>query len=236
MTIEEYKRLLGKGSLQRQYFEILQDGAPHCRKCAQQETGSEQLAGGGGVQGLERGTKNRPGIVIETTRRYCDVCGKQTKWDQWTGEFQESNSAAGLPVALQTRILDHYGYTDSIEQRKRQAHELVIDHRLPMERWGTAESSNPIDMSEEDIQNKFQLLKKDKSGNHNLLKSRACEHCIATGYRGYPLGIKFFYEGDERWPEDCPTSGPGAERGCVGCGWYDFDAWRLALNKKVKHE
>ena len=26
MTIEEYKRLLGKGSLQRQYFEILQDG------------------------------------------------------------------------------------------------------------------------------------------------------------------------------------------------------------------
>ena len=28
MTIEEYKRLLGKGSLQRQYFEILQDGAP----------------------------------------------------------------------------------------------------------------------------------------------------------------------------------------------------------------
>lgn len=236
MTVEEYQNLLAEGSLQSQYFAILLDGAPHCRKCAQREIGSEQLAGGGGVQGLERGNKTRPGIVIETTSQYCPVCGKRTKWDQWTGEFQNANSASGLPNALQTRIFNHYGYVDSIEQRRRQAHELVIDHRLPMERWDEAESSNPIDMSEEEIQSKFQLLKKDASGNHNLLKSRACERCIATGHRGYPLGIKFYYVGDERWPEDCPTSGPGAERGCIGCGWYDFEAWRIALNKKLKQK
>lgn len=105
-----------------------------------------------------------------------------------------------------------------------------------MERWGSIEQNNSLHMSEEDIQHKFQLLKKDQAGNHNLLKSRACERCIKTGYRGYPLDIKFFYKGDDKWPEDCPISGPDAERGCIGCGWYDFEAWRLALNKKLKNK
>lgn len=26
---------------------------------------------------------------------------------------------------------------------------------------------------------------------------------------------------------------PEAEEGCVGCGWYDFAAWRNALNEKL---
>ena len=100
-----------------------------------------------------------------------------------------------------------------------------------MERWGGSEEKNPTQMDEQEIERKFQLLKKDSSGNHNLLKSRACERCIATGKRGYPMGIKFYYAGDENWPADCPVKGPEAERGCYGCGWYDFDAWRAALNQ-----
>lgn len=235
MTIEKYETLLGTESLQSKYFAILKDTDFHCRKCAQQQIGSEQLAGGGGVQGLQRGSKSRPGLVIETITQYCEICGKRTNWDRWTGEFQESNSASGLPKSLQRRIFSHYGYIDSIEQRERKEHELVIDHRLPMERWGSSEERNSTDMSEEDIQKKFQLLKKDQSGNHNLLKSRACEHCIETGNRGYPLGIKFFYAGTDKWPDDCPKSGAGAERGCIGCGWYDYDAWRTALNKKINN-
>lgn len=236
MTINEYINLLGNDSLQGRYFAILRDRMPHCRRCSQRAIGSEQLAGGGGVQGLERGTKTRPGIVIVTTTNYCDICGKSTKWDQWTGDFQHSNSAAGMSPTLAQRIYDHYNYVDSIEQRKRHPHELVIDHRVPMERWGAPEFNNSCGMSEEDIQRKYQLLKKDISGNHNSLKSRACERCIKTGYRGYPLGIKFFYAGDERWPNDCPKSGPGSERGCIGCGWYDFNTWRLALNEHLKNK
>ena len=27
--------------------------------------------------------------------------------------------------------------------------------------------------------------------------------------------------------------GAEAEEGCVGCGWYDFAAWRNALNQKL---
>lgn len=233
MDIFTYKNMLTEGSLQAEYFEILSDKNYHCRKCAQQIIGSEQLAGGGGVQGLQRGTKNRPGLVIETISEHCDECGKKTKWDRWTGEFQQSNSASGIPTKLQTKVLNHYGYIDVIEQRKRQSHELVIDHRRPMERWGESEENNNIDMTEEEIQQKFQLLKKDISGNHNLLKSRACEKCIETGKRGYPMGIKYYYEGDENWPEDCPTKGKDSERGCIGCGWYDFETWRRMLNETL---
>lgn len=231
MKTSEFENLLSDGSLQKEYFCVLKDKQWHCRDCAGKQIGSTQIAGGGGIQGLQRGTKSRPGIITETKHEYCDVCGKTSTWDRWTGGFAESNSASGLPKKLQTQIFDHYDYTDSIEQRRRQSHELVIDHRFPMERWGTSEEKNPSKMDDKEIERKFQLLKKDSSGNHNLLNSRACERCIATGKRGYPLGIKFYYAGNENWPTDCPTKGPDAERGCYGCGWYDFEAWRTALNR-----
>lgn len=225
---------LTDGSLQKAYFQVLIDEQWHCRDCASRQIGSTQIAGGGGIQGLQRGTKSRPGIITEKKTAYCDVCGKATTWDRWTGEFTNSNSASGLPKNLQKQILDYYEYTDSIEQRSRPKHELVIDHRFPMERWGTTEENNPSQMDPIEINRKFQLLKKDSSGNHNLLKSRACERCIATGKRGYPLGIKFYYEGDENWPADCPVRGRAAERGCIGCGWYDFETWRKALNLLIE--
>ena len=231
MNIKEYENSFSsKNTLQYQYFQILKDRKWHCRKCDAAGIPSDQLAGGGGVQGLQRGTKTRPGLNIESKTQHCERCGSTGRWDRWDGTFKESNSASGLPKALQNRILEEYNYTDTIEERKRQSHELVIDHRFPMERWGESEDSNPSNMSTTDIRKKFQLLKKDGSGNHNLLKSRACERCINTGKRGYPIAIKFYYEGTEDWPTDCPASGKEAQRGCIGCGWYDFDKWRIALN------
>lgn len=100
-----------------------------------------------------------------------------------------------------------------------------------MEPWGAAEARNPDNMTVEEIRRKFQLLKKDAAGNHNLLKSRACERCIDTGKRGNPFGIKFYYAGNEDWPADCPNFGPKSEQNCFGCGWYDVAAWREALSK-----
>lgn len=223
-----------KMSLQYQLFQILKDCDWHCRNCIAKDIPSGQIAGGGGIQGLQRGTTNRPGLVIQSKTQHCSKCGNTGKWDRWTGEFQASNAASSLPQRLQKRILEEYDYVDVIEERQRPKHELVIDHRYPMERWGANEDKNPIDMSADKIRDKFQLLKKDSSGNHNLLKSRACERCIKTGKRGFPMGIKFYYYGDENWPSDCPTSGPDAERGCYGCGWYDFETWRKELNKHIK--
>lgn len=236
MNINEFENSFGKDTLQKKYFLILKDKEWHCRDCAQKQTGSRQIAGGGGIQGLQRGTKTRPGLVIESRDDYCNQCQQNSKWDRWTGEFTESSSASGIPRQLQTQIYEHYEYIDSIEQRERQPHELVIDHRFPMERWNAAEETNPPVMSEDEIQKKFQLLKKDDSGNHNLLKSRACERCLKTGKRGYPMGIKFYYEGNENWPENCPAKGPEAEQGCIGCGWYDLQAWRNALNDVLENK
>ncbi len=54
-------------------------------------------------------------------------------------------------------------------------------------------------MSNEDIRDKFQLLKKSNgSVSHNLLKSRACENCYKKGQRGTPFGIQFFYAGNNK--------------------------------------
>jgi len=72
-------------------------------------------------------------------------------------------------------------------------------------------------MSEDEINKKFQLLKKDASGNHNLLKSRSCKRCIKTGKRGTPFGIKFWYKGGENW--SCADQKGAEAAGCVGCGW-----------------
>ena len=233
-NIEDYKKTFtGRATLQPAIFAKLEDQQWHCRDCAGKDIDSKQYAGGGGIQGLQRGTKSRPGLVIVTEIATCADCGETKSCDRWTGEFKKSNSAAGIPAELQKKILNHYDYTDCIEQRKRESHELVIDHRFPMERWGDAEDANKVSMTDEEIEKKFQLLKKDSAGNHNLLKSRACERCIKTGKRQSPLGITFFYEGDENWPCDCPTSGPEAEKGCIGCGWYNFEAWRKALNDQI---
>ena len=185
-----------------------------------------------GIQGLQRGTKTRLGLAIESKNQFCQNCKKRTRWDRWTGETKEANAAANIPKELVQIILNFYSYTDIIEQRERPAHELVIDHRFPMERWGNAEETHDVNMNEYEIKQKFQLLKKDGAGNHNLLKSRSCENCIKTGNRGTPFGIKFWYEGGDKWA--CShQKGAEAEEGCRGCGWYDFETWRNTLNQII---
>ncbi|MEH2461769.1 MAG: hypothetical protein V7K34_31625 [Nostoc sp.] len=87
-------------------------------------------------------------------------------------------------------------------------------------------------MSETEIKQKFQLLKKGQSGNHNLLKSRSCERCIENGKRGTPFEIQFWYQGGEDWPFR-HQRGAEAQEGCIGCGWYYFETWRNALNQKL---
>jgi len=233
-SVEDFRAKLKKGSSQYKVFNLLSDQDWHCRTCEGKQVASDQYAGGGGIQGLERGNRSRrPGLVIETKREYCQVCQKRTTWDRWTGETRASNASANIPSQLAARILKVYKYIDVIENRERPSHELVIDHRFPMERWGRSEPSHDINMSETEIRKKFQLLKKDSAGNHNLLKSRSCEGCIDTGRRGTPMGINFWYSGGENWPDNVPQSGSEAEQGCVGCGWYDFETWRSALNSTI---
>lgn len=230
--IIQIREQLQKAPVQLKVFNLLSDSKWHCREHEGKEIASAQYAGGGGIKGLKRGTKNRPGLVIETKKEYCIKCKQKTTWDKWTGETQSANSAANIPNHLCQKILKFYSYIDVIEQRERASHELVIDHRFPMERRGQNESPHPKSISEDEIRQKFQLLKKDTSGNHNLLKSRSCERCIKTGKRGTPFSIRFWYKGDENWSSPVQR-GAEAEEGCIGCGWYDFGTWREALNQKL---
>ncbi|MGM3305439.1 restriction endonuclease [Anabaena sp. WFMT] len=225
---------LKTAKLQSKVFELLSDQKWHCRKHEGKKIGSDQYAGGGGIQGLEQGNRSgRRGLVIETKKEYCEFCKIVTKWDRWTGERKEANAPANITPQLVERILKYYSYIDVIEHRERYAHELVIDHRFPKERWGANEPTHSKSMSDDIIQKKFQLLKNDTAGNHNLLKSRSCERCIQTGKRGTPFGIKFYYQGDENWTDNIPKKGKDAEKGCIGFGWYDMEKWRNALNQKL---
>lgn len=233
--VEQIRSQLKCAIKQSRAFEVLSDRQWHCREHELSPLGSRQAAGGGGIQGLERGNRSgRRGLVLEKKKDDCVVCKRKTEWDRWTGEIKEPNAPANIPRQLVDRILKYYSYIDVIEQRQRYADELVIDHRFPMERWGGIEPQHDIKISESEIQSKFQLLKKDSAGNHNLLKSRSCERCIKTGRRGTPMGINFWYSGGENWSDHIPQSGSEAEQGCVGCGWYDFETWRNALNTKTR--
>ena len=95
----------------------------------------------------------------------------------------------------------------------------TIDHKLPQLRWDPDESEAQTDygsMSNADIRNLFQLLKKSNgSVSHNLLRSRACETCYKEGRRGSPFGIAFYYNG--KWPLWEPEDKQDPS-GCVGCG------------------
>ena len=223
-----------EGTLQAKVFEVLKDRKWHCRSHDYSHITIEQLAGGGGIQGLERGTKTRSGLSIESKNESCQLCKKSTRWDRWTGKKQSTNAPAHIPMVLQNKILAHFNHKDEIEGRERPRHELVIDHRFPMLRWNKAEEALSANMSGPEIEDRFQLLKSDGGGNHNLLKSRACEKCLQSGKRGTPMGVNFFYASGADWPKLLPRKGDRAEAGCVGCGWYDFSKWRKALNKHLQ--
>lgn len=57
---------------------------------------------------------------------------------------------------------------------------------------------------------------------------------MKTKKRGYPFGVKFYYAGSEDWDSNIPEKGKEAEKGCVGCGWYDLLKWKEELNLFIR--
>ena len=91
-----------------------------------------------------------------------------------------------------------------------------IDHKSP---WSRLEKDIDIsDLTDDEIKEHFQLLTRE----HNLLKDRACQHCIINNKRPALFGISFWYEGDDTY-----------QGTCVGCGWYDGNLWRKILNEVI---
>lgn len=234
MTVTEFEGLFDKTAKNWQVYRVLRDHQWHCRECEYRHIGITQIAGGAGIQGLERGTKSRPGMVIHSGNHLCSSCGHTTRQDRWEGAFQAAVHAVSMPRGFIKRALDLLGHRDVVENTERPPGQLTLDHKLPMLRWDAstkAKQTAYAEMGDAEIRGNFQLLKKSNgSVSHNLLKSRSCERCYKTGKRGTPFGIVFFYAGGPAWGGESKTDASG----CEGCGWFDFDRWRKALNQRLR--
>lgn len=231
---EEFEQAFNQNTKTFMVYKILSDMEWHCRECEYTHTGITQIAGGAGIQGLQRGNKNRYGMEIHSGNHLCKNCDRTTRHDKWTGNFIEPLGTKTMSRKFVMSVMELLNSRDIIENVKRSANELTIDHKLPMLRWSKEseyEQTNYGNMTDNDILDKFQLLKKSNgSVSHNLLKSRSCEECWKKGKRGKPFGIDFYYSGNERWEAGSNTD----KTGCVGCGWYDFDKWRDKLNDPTR--
>lgn len=231
--MSDFESYFDEGTKVWQVYLILKDQQWHCRECEYPHVQTTQIAGGAGIQGLQRGTKTRPGMDIKSGNHLCANCERMTRHDRWNGQFHAPIPSPSMSRRLAKRIIDLLGSRDIVEGTERPANQLTIDHKVPMIRWKpeTAREQNDSDMSDDEIRATFQLLKSSNgSVSHNLLKSRACESCFKTGRRGTPFGIAFFYKGGPRWKPKSKRN----PKGCIGCGWYDFDEWRKALNRRLR--
>ena len=86
-----------------------------------------------------------------------------------------------------------------------------------------------MEMTDDEIIQKFQLL----DNHRNQHKREICRRCFQEGIRGTIYGIHYFYEGGENWDPSIPKVGKAAEKGCIGCPWYDIELWRKMLNKEL---
>lgn len=173
------------------------------------------------------------GYVISTHRSlHCDKCGgSQVHYILTPVLITDKNNYELVSETLKERICEVFDYTDAYTGMSNpSAKAFIADHKFPEDRWDeNTARNNPDDMSVEDIKSKFQLL----STQTNLHKQRHCAACITSKKRGYPYGIKYYYYGGEDWDEQYPEHGTEAEKGCVGCGWYDLLKWKEKLNMEL---
>ena len=170
-------------------------------------------------------------LATDTSRR-CDKCdankthlmllpltrGGISGYETWSAETRSKI----------IKLLDSY---DAFEGKKGRKEGLLPDHKFPEIRWDHDTRRESLDdISNDEIINDFQLL----SNQRNQQKREVCRSCYQSGIRGTIFGINFFYQGTEQWDANFPKKGKAAERGCVGCGWYDIQKWRLVLESKLK--
>ena len=172
------------------------------------------------------------GYTLATnTKKWCPICKQNTTHIQLIPLPRYSNNRNGYETwtpKLRKKILAIFHNIDSYENSSN-THSLP-DHKFPEIRWGQdTKEKNPKNMTEKDIKEKFQLL----SNQRNQQKREVCRNCYQTGQRGYLFGIPFYYQGTSNWNPKIPRSGKEAQKGCIGCGWYDIQKWRTELLKKL---
>lgn len=120
---------------------------------------------------------------------------------------------------------------NAFEAKKTNKKSLIPDHKFSEVRWDDdTKGENPMTMTDDEIIDKFQLL----DNQRNQQKREVCRKCFQEGIRGKIYGIDYFYKGNEKWDKRIPEKGKKAEKGCIGCPWYDIEKWRQMLNKEIE--
>lgn len=210
----------------KEIFNILKDGQWHCRNC---EISNPNFARR--IQDIKE-----MGYTVATHINYhCPVCGnnRSTRLILLPINRVElaGNGYETWSPALRTRIIRVLGGIDVYENAPRRS--CLPDHKFSEIRWDDdTKAENPETMSDREIRSKFQLL----TNQRNQQKREVCRVCFQTGKRGVIYGIPYYYEGTENWDPSIPVKGKEAECGCVGCPWYDIEAWRRHLLDELKEK
>lgn len=131
---------------------------------------------------------------------------------------------------IKSRIIRLFKGINAYEAKVTAVKSLIPDHKFSEVRWDDeTKGENPMDMTDEEIIAKFQLL----DNQRNQQKREVCRQCYQTGERGKLFGIDFYPKGGPKWDDNIPKVGKAAEAGCEGCPWYDIEAWRKAINEKL---
>ena len=207
----------------KEIFNLLKDGKWHCRNC---EISNPNFARR--IQDLKE-----MGYTIATHINYrCPDCGnnRSTRLILLPIDKVElaGNGYETWSPALRDRILRLFRYIDAYEGTVNR--NCLPDHKFSEIRWDDdTKSENPDSMTDEEIREKFQLL----TNQRNQQKREVCRKCFQTGQRGSIYGIDFYYEGGSMWRAAIPAKGKDAEKGCIGCPWYDIERWQKELMKKL---
>ncbi len=131
---------------------------------------------------------------------------------------------------FKARVIRLLKERNAFEARVTNKKSLIPDHKFSEVRWDdNTKEENPMDMTDEEIIRKFQLL----DNQRNQQKREVCRKCFQEGIRGTIYGINYFYKGTEEWDDEIPAKGKAAEKGCEGCPWYDIEKWRKMLNDEI---
>ena len=133
-------------------------------------------------------------------------------------------------IEFKKRVIKLLKKENAFEAKPTNPKTLIPDHKFSEIRWDKdTKLNNSMNMTDDEIIEKFQLL----DNQRNQQKREVCRKCFQENIRGEIYGIKFYGEGTAKWDGSIPKKGKKAEKGCIGCPWYDIQKWREELNKTL---
>ena len=219
----EFWETKSNATVTKRFYDVLCDGKWHCVECSLPKNPNWARR----IQDLKEF-----GYTLSTnTKQFCTNCAANKTHIMLLPikrGVSEGNGYETWSPALRKRIIKVLNSFDVYESVKNP--HVLPDHKFSEIRWDNdTKAENPDTMTDEEIKAKFQLL----SNQRNQQKREVCRNCYQTGKRGVVFGIPFFYEGGSEWDDSIPRKGKNAEKGCVGCPWYDIQEWRKKLLEKL---